>query len=176
MRLIITIWVLGMSLTSAAQLYSTRSGTLQLSGKKSGVAFTVRTNHLQVLVNYDKAEITMMLPLTTVAADNDSTVAMVKNLLVSDIHFTGKMNITQVQTNSHPKQKFLISGTLTVNSISRQFSFSAQLEHFPRGGISCNLSGKLEIDLTDFAIESRPGEQKVLLQFNQLILSRPGER
>jgi len=85
MRWIITIWVLGMGLTSAAQLYSTRSGTLQLSGKQNGVAFTVRTNHLQVLVNYDKAEMTMMLPLATVAADNDSMVAMAKNLLVSDI-------------------------------------------------------------------------------------------
>ena len=176
MRWIITIWFLGMGLTSAAQLYSTRSGTLQLSGKQNGVAFTVRTNDLQVLVNYDKAEMTMILPLATVVADNDSSAAMAKNLLVSDMHFTGKMNIAQVQTNSHPRQRFLISGTLTVNSISRQFSFSAQLEHFPRGGVSCSLSGKLEIDLTDFAIQCRPDERIVLLQFNQLVLSRPGER
>jgi len=86
------------------------------------------------------------------------------------------MNTTQIQTNSHPKQRFIVSGTLTVNAISRQFSFPAQLEHFPRGGISCNLSGKLEIDITDFGINTQPGENKILLQFRQLILSRPGER
>lgn len=91
-------------------------------------------------VSYDKAEMHMLLVIPTIMTDNDSPNMLLQKLAGSDAHFTGKMNISYVQTKSHPKQKFLTNGTLMINGKAKAFSFTSVLEHFPRGSVSCNLT------------------------------------
>ncbi len=91
--------------------------------------------------------------------------------------FTGKMKIAFVQTKSHPKQKFATEGMLFLNGVNRSFSFISVLEHFPRGNASCILSGDFVINLDEYNITNLlPGEEKVTVRFNQLVLKRPGEQ
>ena len=94
-----------------------------------------------------------------------------------ELTFTGKMKIAFVQTKSHPKQKFATEGMLFLNGVNRSFSFISVLEHFPRGNASCILSGDFVINLDEYNITNLlPGEEKVTVRFNQLVLKRPGEQ
>lgn len=173
---LMVIWLLSVGITSAAQLYSTQSGKILVSGKYNGAAVTAVSNHLHMQLNYDKAEMHMRLVIPTMMTDNDSLNMLLQKFAGSDAHFTGKMNINYVQTKSHPKQKFLTNGTLTINGISKAFSFTSALEHFPRGSVSCNLSAEFVINLNEFGVITQPGENKIAIRFTQLILNKPGEQ
>ena len=172
---LMVIWLLSVGITSAAQLYSTQSGKILVSGKYKGVAVGAVSNHLHMQVSYDKAEMHMRLVIPTIITDNDSLNVLLQKLAGTEAHFTGKMNINYVQTKSHPKQKFITNGTLTINGIAKAFSFTSVLEHFPRGSVSCNLSAEFVIDLSEFGISTQAGENKIAIRFTQLILKKPGE-
>jgi len=173
---LMVIWLLCMGITSAAQLYSTQSGKILVRGKYNGAAVAAVSNHLHMQVSYDKAEMHMRLVIPTIMTDNDSLNMLLQKLAGSDAHFTGKMNISYVQTKSHPKQKFLTNGTLTINGKAKAFSFTSVLEHFPRGSVSCNLSAEFVINLDEFGISTQADENRIVIRFTQLILKKPGEQ
>ena len=86
------------------------------------------------------------------------------------------MDIRFVQTKSHPKQKFKVQGNLMINGVSKPFQFSSQLEHFPRGNVTCMLSGSFMINLNNFNVITEPGESLINARFNQVVLKKPGEQ
>jgi len=106
------------------------------------------------------------------ATNNDSLNALLQKQVENEAYFDGKMNINYIETQSHPKRRFLTNGTLAINGSIRPFSFTSTLEHFPVGSASCNLSAEFVIDLKEFGILGRAGENKVTVGFNQLILKR----
>lgn len=170
------IWLLSMGITSAAQLYQTQSGIVQVNGRYKGASVTAVSNHLFMHLNYDRAEMHLRLMVPTLLTENDSLNELLQKLAGQELAFDGKMNIAFVQTKSHPKQKFTTQGMLFLNGTGRPFSFNAVLEHFPRGNASCVLSGEFIVDLKQFNIENLlPGEEKVAVKFNQLVLKKPGE-
>lgn len=170
------IWLLSMGITSAAQLYQTQSGIVQVNGRYKGASVTAVSNHLFMHLNYERAEMHLRLMVPTLVTENDSLNELLQKLVGQELAFDGKMNIAFVQTKNHPKQKFTTQGMLFLNGTGRSFSFNVVLEHFPRGNASCILSGEFVIDLQQFKIENlRPGEEKVLVKFNQLVLKKSGE-
>lgn len=170
------IWLLVMGISSAAQVYQTQAGTILATGKYKGAGVTAVSNHLFMHLNYDKAEMHLRLSVPTLTTKNDSVNELLYRLAGQELIFSGKMNIAFVQTKSHPRQKFATQGMLFLNGIGRPFRFNAVLEHFPRGNASCILSGEFIIDLKQFNIENLlPGEEKVAVKFNQLVLKKPGE-
>lgn len=170
------IWFLVSGISSAAQVYQTRSGTILASGRYRGAGVTAVSNHLFMHLNYDKAEMHLRLVIPTLFTKDDSLNELLHKLAGEELTFTGKMNIAFVQTKSHPKQKFATQGQLFLNGMSRQFSFNSVLEHFPRGSASCILSGEFVINLTDFNIaDLLSGEEKVTVRFSQLVLKKTGE-
>lgn len=173
---IIVIYLLCVGITSAAQVYQTKAGTIQANGRYKGANVAAASNHLHMQINYDKAEMHIRLVIPTIMTNSDSLNMLLQRLAGSDAHFTGKMNINYVQTKSHPKQKFLTNGTLTINGKAKVFSFTSLLEHFPRGSVSCNLSAEFVIDLNEFGIITQAGENKIAIQLTQLILKKPGEQ
>lgn len=173
---LMVIWSLCMGISSAAQLYQTQSGKILVSGKYNGANVAATSSHLHMQVNYERAELRMRLVIPTIMTDNDSLNRLLQKLAGSDVHFTGKMNIGYVQTKSHPKQKFLTSGTLTINGKAKTFSFTSVLEHLQYGGVSCTLSSEFTIDLDEFGIITQAGENRIAIQFTQLILKKPGEQ
>ena len=173
---LMVIWLLSMGITSAAQVYQTQAGTILASGRYKGANGTAVSNHLFMHLNYDRAEMHLRLVIPTLLTENDSLNELLQKLAGEEFIFSGKMNIAFVQTKSHPKQKFTTHGMLFLNGINKPFSFSSILEHFPRGNSSCILSGEFIIDLKQFNIENLfPGEEKVTVKFNQLVLKRPGD-
>lgn len=94
----------------------------------------------------------------------------------AQLYSTQSGNINYVQIKSHPKQKFLTNGTLTINGIAKAFSFTSVLEHFPRGSVSCNLSAEFVINLNEFGIITQAGENRIAIRFTQLILKNSGEQ
>ena len=177
MRLgLMAIWFLVMGISSAAQMYQTKAGTILVSGRYRGAGVTAVSNHLFMHLNYDKAEMHLRLMIPTIITENDSLNILLQKLAGQELVFSVKMNIAFVQTKSHPKQKFITQGTLFLNGVNRPFSFNSVLEHFPRGNTSCILSGDFVIDLQQFNVQNLlPGEEKINVKFNQLVLKRPGE-
>jgi hypothetical protein len=170
------IWFLVTGNSLAAQVYQTQAGTVLASGKYKGAGVTAVSNHLLMQLSYDNAEMHLRLSLPTLTTKNDSLNELLYKLAGQEFIFTGKMNIAFVQTKSHPKQKFATQGTLYLNGIGRAFSFSSVLEHFPRGNASCILSGEFIVDLKQFNIRNLlPGEEKVIVKFNQLVLNKSVE-
>ena len=173
---LVVIWLLCLGITSAAQVYQTQSGTILASGRYKGASVVAVSNHLFMHLNYDRTELHMRLAIPTLSTENDSLNGLLRKLAGQELAFTGKMNIAIIQTKSHPKQKFTTQGILFLNGISRPFSFNSVLEHFPRGNASCILSGEFVINLIQFNIDNLlPGEEKVTVKFNQLVLKKPGE-
>ena len=172
----VIIWLLCLGIASAAQVYQTQAGTILANGRYKGASVAAVSNHLLMHLNYDKAEMHLRLVIPTLFTKSDSLNELLNKLAGQELAFTGKMNIAFVQTKSHPKQKFTTQGTLFLNGIGRPFSVSSVLEHFPRGNASCILSGEFIIDLKQFNIKNLlPGEEKVTVKFNQLVLKKPGE-
>ena len=173
---LMVIWFLGIGITSAAQVYQTQLGTIMATGMYKSVIVSAVSNQLLINLNYENARMQLRVMISSFVTENDSLSEMLHKLLGQELAFEGKMNIAFVQTKSHPKQKFTTQGMLSFNGISRSFSFSSVLEHFPRGNTSCILSGEFIIDLKQFNIENLlPGEEKVTVKFNQLVLKRGGE-
>lgn len=175
-RGIMVICLLSMEITSAAQLYQTQSGTMQVNVRYKGASVTAVSNRLSMHLNYDRAEMHLRLMIPTLSSENDSLNELLHKLAGQELIFNGKMNIAFIQTKSHPRQKFETQGMLFLNSLKKPFSFSSVLEHFIRGNTSCILSGEFIIDLKQFNIDNLPpGEEKVSVKFNQLVLKRSGE-
>ena len=176
---LMAIWVmcfLVMGISSAAQVYQTQAGTILASGRYKGAGVTGVSNHLLMQLNYESAAIQLRLMISSLLTKNDSLNGLLQKLVGQELIFNGKMNIAFVQTKSHPKQKFKTEGMLFINGISKPFSFSSVLEHFPRTNTSCILSGEFILDLKQFNIDNLPpGEEKIALKFSQLVLKKAGE-
>lgn len=175
-KILVIIWLLCLGITSTAQVFQTQVGTILVSGKYKGANVTAASNHLLMHLNYDRAEMHLRLMIPTILTENDSLNQLLYKLSGQEMVFTGKMNIAFVKTKSHPKQNFATQGMLFLNGVGKPYSFSSVLEHFPRGNASCILSGEFIIDLRQFNIENLlPGEEKITVKFNQLVLKKPGE-
>jgi len=176
---LMAIWVmcfLVMGISSAAQVYQTQAGTILASGRYKGAGVTGVSNHLYMHLNYDRAEMHFRLMIPSFITKNDSLNEVLQTMVGQELVFSGKMNIAFVQTKSHPKQKFATQGMLFLNGINKAFSFNSVLEHFPRGNASCILSGELVINLNEFNVANLlPGEEKVTVKFNQLVLRKPSD-
>ena len=165
-----------MTITSAAQVYQTQAGTIQVSGRYKGASAVAVSNHLLMQLNYESAVIHLRLMIPSLFTENDSLNKLLQKLEGEELIFNGKMNIAFIQTKSHPKQKFTTQGMLFINGISKPFSFSSVLEHFPRANTSCILSGEFILDLKQFNINNLPpGEEKIKVKFSQLVLKKLGE-
>ncbi len=173
---LLMIWLIGMGISSAAQLYQTQSGIVQVNGTHMGAKVLATSNHLFIHLNYNKAHMQLRLEVSTLITENDSLNELLRTLSGHVLAFDGKMNIAFIQTKSHPIQKFTTQGMLFFNGTGRPFSFNSLLEHFPRGNATCILSGEFMIDLKQFKIKNLlPGEDKVRIKFSQLVLKKPGE-
>ena len=172
---LVAIWLLCVGITSAAQLYQTKAGTIRASGRYNGVNVIATSNHLHMQINYDRAELQMRLVIPSIMADNDSLNVLLQKLAGNEAHYTGKMNISFVQTKSHSRQKFSTTGIMTINKIAKAFGFTSTLEHYPRGSVSCVLSGEFVLNLTDFGIVTNSEEDKIKVSFSQLLLKRISE-
>ena len=172
---LLIIWSLCLGIISSAQLYSTQAGKIIVNGKFKVANVTAVSNHLHIQMNYDRSEIYMQVVIPSLISDNDSLNFLLQKSGGVDVHFSGKMNINYVRTKSHPKQKFSITGILAINGKSRPFSFNAILEHFPIGNVSCNFNASFIINLNEFGVGTKPGENMVNVNFNQLVFKRPGD-
>ena len=173
---LMVIWFLGIGITSAAQVYQTQLGTIMATGMYKSVIVSAVSNQLLINLNYENARMRLRVMISSFVTENDSLNEMLHKLLGQELAFEGKMNIAFIQTKSHPRQKFATQGLLFLNGITRPYSFSSVLEHFPRANTSCILSGEFIIDLKQFKIKNLPpGEEKITVKFNQLVLKKSGD-
>lgn len=160
---------------SSAQLYQTKTGLITISGLYKGNAVVAESRQLHMNLNYDKAEISMHVAVPFLVTENDTLNKLLQKMAGIELSFHGIMNGNHVHTKPHPKLQQQVSGTVTVNKVTRPFKYAATLEHFPSGNISCVLSGSFKLNLLDFGIATLPGENNVAIQFRELLLKKANE-
>lgn len=177
MKKFIAILVLiSVSSLANAQLYQTKAGLITASGIYKGNAVIAESRQLHMNLNYDRAEINMHVSLPLLVTDNDSLNTLLRALAGSELLFHGRFNSAHVHTKAHPKTQQKVNGTITLNRVTRPFSYTAMLEHVPSGNISCVLTGNFTLDLQQFGIPVLPGENKVVIGFRELLLKNSGDQ
>ena len=167
--------LISVSSLASAQLYQTKTGLITASGIYNGRAVVVESRQLHMNLNYDKAEITLHAALSLLVSNNDTLNRLFEKMAGSELFFHGTFNINHIHTKQHPKQQQQVSGTVTLNNVSRPFSYATMLEHTPSGAISCVLNGNFKLNLVDFGIPTLPGENWVVIRFRQLLLKKANE-
>lgn len=121
---IILIWFLCCGITSAAQLYQTQSGKILISGKYKGASVIAVSNHMQMQIDYERAEMHMRLVIPTIRTDIDSLNLVFEKLAGSEAYFFGKMDIRECLFNPNDKNSNLL------NQQSEIYKAIASIAHF----------------------------------------------
>lgn len=171
-KIYLSLAVLLIGFAAHAQSYQTQSGSITISGKYKGTAFSGVSKQLHVKFDYERAEMYMHLNIPAIVTNNDSLNDNLSTLVNENLIFKGKLNSNHVNTTAHAKLKGNVAGTITLNNLSKPFTFKTILVHMPVGSVNCILTGDFIIDLLDFKIPVSPGENKVKMTFQQLILKR----
>lgn len=172
LKIHINLAVLLLALATHAQFYQTQSGSITVRGIYKGAALSGVSKQLHVKLDYERAEIYMHLNLPVMVTGNDSLNNIFSTLENENFIFQGKLNSSYLHTTAHAKENGTVAGTINLNNVSKPFTFKTLLVHMPVGGVNCILSGDFVIDLLDFKIPVSPGENKVKITFQQLILKR----
>lgn len=168
----LSLAVLLMGFAAPAQTYLTQSGSITISGKYKGAAFSGVSKKLNVKFDYERAEMYMHLNISAIVTNDDSLNYNLSTLAKENFIFKGKLNSNHINTRAHPKLSGNVAGTITLNNISKPFTFKTVLVHMPVGSVNCIFRGTFSIDLLDFNIPASPGENKLKITFQQLILKR----
>lgn len=168
----LSLALLLIGIAAHAQTYQTQSGSITVSGIYKGAALSGVSKELHVKFDYERAEMYMHLNLPVMVTNNDSLNDIFSTLVNENFIFHGKLNSSHLHTTAHAKLTGNVVGTINLNNISKPFTFKTVLVHMPIGGVNCILTGDFVIDLLDFKIPVSPGENKVKITFQQLILRR----
>lgn len=163
-------------ISASTQTYQTRDGIITISGKYRGASLIAESRQLHMNLNYDRGEITMHVSIPLLITENDSLNTILAKMAGSELSFHGVLNNVRSLTKPHQKIKQPITGTVSINNVSRPFKYLAQIEHFPSGNINCVLTGNFILNLLDFGIPVLPGEKKVAISFKELLLKRVQDR
>jgi hypothetical protein len=158
-------------------LYRTYAGHLIVAGKYRDVPLKSESHAMYMLINYETAEIEIYLDLKTLISNHDS---LNKTLLGGGdklLIFKGKMQIPFVNTQGHPRQKFPVDGSLSINDITHPFVFEATLVHLEGDNLACSLSGEFVFYLDSFfpKMLNEGFDNHVHVKFWEIILERINE-
>ena len=171
-KMYLSLVVLLMGFAAHSQTYKTQSGGITISGIYKGAALSGVSKQLHVRFDYERAEMYMHLNIPAIETNNDSLNDIFSALVNENFIFHGKFNSSHLHTTAHAKLTGNVAGTINLNNISKPFTIKTVLLHMPVGGVKCILSGDFVIELLDFKIPVSPGENKVKITFQQLILKR----
>jgi hypothetical protein len=112
----ITALVLLCSLSAGAQqIYQTKEGSIGIIGLYREAKIIANSNHRFALINYETAEIELMLNPATLQPTTDSLNVKLVNSSIGPVILKGKLNIPYVNTLSHPDHKLNFEAELHLN-------------------------------------------------------------
>lgn len=159
-----------------AQVYQAKNGLITVSGTYKGATVVAESRQLHVFINYDRAEMNMHVSIPLLRTGNDSLNTLLQALAGNELLFHGRFGSDHVHTKAHPKLQQKLNGTITLNHVTRPFSYTATLEHVASGTVSCVLTGDFMLDLLQFGVPVLPGENKVVIGFRELLLRKSGDQ
>jgi hypothetical protein len=161
----------------AQELFGTTNGTVQISSVWNDSAFIVKSKKLIVILNYQTAEFTLKLDLSTLETGIDSLDKKLKEADEEYIQYEGKMGIDFIQTQKHPVQNFDVDGYLSCAHHNQVIMGKGRLEHTFGDVYSCILSLKFHLQLKYLDINvDLPGlENDIYVDVIQSVLKRESE-
>ncbi|MFQ5334818.1 MAG: hypothetical protein ACE5DN_01960 [Flavobacteriales bacterium] len=113
------------------EVYITRNGDIRVNTVFRDSDLTISGKELQVNLNYETADITMKLDISTLRSVDpfiDSLLQLQRGVLIT---FQGRLGIDYVNTKSHPPQDFEVEGYLQPAQV--QIRGRGHLEHLFEG-------------------------------------------
>jgi hypothetical protein len=175
---LLAIVLFALSLPAWGQEYSsTKTGMAKIHLVWNGNPVEVHTENLNVILNYENAEIKVRLDLSTVRFTNAEVDSLLARYPVRVVEFTGKLGIEFIQTQKHPEQDFEVEGRLNIGN-KKPINGNGHLKHLYTGTrYACHLNAKFQLSLAALGFEGLPPtlDDAVQVEIIQIVMKRSNE-
>lgn len=163
----------GIKSVHAQPVYSTNQGHVLITGMAHDKTILAESHLLKFLINYRTKEFEGKLDIKTIQTGVDSLDSVIEKFPELSIQFNGTIPDDNFITWNHPKIKIRVPVKVKLNKIEKELVMNATLEHFKSStNFVCSLTGSLEMDITQFNIQSGAIANVINIQFLQLLLRR----
>ncbi|AFL83924.1 hypothetical protein Belba_1297 [Belliella baltica DSM 15883] len=133
-----------LSYTAHAQrTYITRKGTLVAKTLKGDSLVTHEFNNINVLLDYDKAEVVINFKLDDSLDDH---IPSNRFFYDYDVAINSRLSLSEIETQSHPDRNFNIQGHLIYNEAAYYLTGDGVLEHIEGGeALACLLTMNIKL-------------------------------
>lgn len=154
---LLALVLFALSLPAWGQEYiGTKTGMAKIHLVWNGNPVEVHTENLNVILNYDYAEIKVRLDLSTVRSSDPKMDTLLALYPVRVIEFIGKLSIQFIQTQKHPEQDFEVEGRLNVGNKNPIFG-KGHLKHLYSGTrYACHLDASFQLSLEAMGLTGLP--------------------
>ncbi|HLF62202.1 MAG TPA: hypothetical protein VI603_00510 [Saprospiraceae bacterium] len=154
-KLLLFIFV-ALSISCTGQQYMSTTGIAKVHFIWNERPVEVHTENLNVALNYDNAEIKVLLDLSTVHSSLYEIDTLLAHFQPRVIEFTGLLDIGFVQTQKHPEQDFGVEGRLSVGN-KRNFYGIGHLKHVYSNTLyTCVLNASFDLSLNTLGFDNLP--------------------
>jgi hypothetical protein len=177
-RILTGILILLWSLSGKAQqIYQTREGSSVVTALYKNNKVIAQSNQLLALINYETAEIELILNPSSLQTTTDSLNVKLLNSTIGTGILKGKLNIPYVSTLKHPDHKLNFEAVVHLNGITKQIYVTGDLKHIAsNGAISCLLTLSVQLELDDFGVNLPEGwGNEITIQITQTVLKKANQ-
>ncbi|NOZ48097.1 MAG: hypothetical protein GXO79_15170 [Chlorobi bacterium] len=163
----------------AQDFYSTKNGHLIMQTKVNEQNVKFQSHNLQVLLDYETADITIIIDPSTLKTGIDSIDSNLIKKVNNEIHFKGSLGLDYINTESHPSQEFNIEGFLECNNNRVFIKGNGVLEHlYSNGEYACmlNISFNLKDDKLNCFEAIAPMKEGLHIEILQAVLQHRGDK
>lgn len=179
MKLVGVIILSALSSTLWSQeIYRTTKGYFQATAVIEDTTVLAESNDLMVVLDYESAEIKMILDKRTVTTGNSNLDSLIHGSSQRELIFNGELDIEYINTKNHPPQDFKVSGYLECEPHNEYLEGKAHLEHIYSGYYSCVLALSFHLNLEELGLmpQLKGFEPDIHIEIAHTVLKRESER
>ena len=131
----------------AQNVYSTTNGAIFIKGIINDSAIVARSHELTILLDYETAEFSIKLDVSSLSTGVESWDDKIKNLKDKYILLKGKLGLNSINTEKHPPLNFTVKAyVLSNNDDDKSIDGDGSLIHVFGDNYSCVLNLNFKFD------------------------------
>lgn len=173
-QIIFIVFIVFVVKSAVAQYtYSTNVGHVIITGLYNGKNLMAESHKLNLILNYKTKDFSGKLNIRTIQTGIDSLDTLNNTELPLIIQFKGTIPNDDFIARDHPQLKIKTPVKITINNIEKQVIMNAVLDHYKASSqYVCNLTGSMDLELSEFDICLDGLNDIINIQFVQLLLRR----
>lgn len=146
------LMVLFAATVHAQQTYRALQGTIVIIMPYKDTTLMAESNLLMVSLNYETGEIRFKVPYESFRTGVNVVDTVFLGLNGIWLEYSGVLGVAYINTKKHPPQSFDVDGTIFSSFPQVSVKAKGTLTHTPSGSISCVLTIKMPITLSELNI------------------------